>query len=87
METLLRVPGIGPVSARRICSVRRLNPPRWLSDLGGLGVVVQRAAGFMTLRGRKAGSQRWSEQLAFWPASSDEGRDSRTYEFSPGTFR
>ena len=50
-ETLLRVPGIGPVSARRILSARR-----WRSldedALKKLGVVLKRARYFITCSGR-----------------------------------
>ena len=41
-ETLLRVPGIGPVSARRIISARRTGTLRY-EDLKNLGVVLKRA--------------------------------------------
>lgn len=87
LEQLLRVPGIGVVSATRICNVRRRTPPRSLADLRSLGVVVQRAAGFLTLRGRRAATARWTEQLALWPAGSEVGKRVQTYQFSPGTFR
>ena len=51
LETLLRVPGIGPVSARRIVSARRQTPLR-LEDLPKLGVVLKRAQFFVTCGGR-----------------------------------
>ena len=50
-EMLLRVPGIGPVSARRIVSARRQTPLR-LEDLPKLGVVLKRAQFFVTCGGR-----------------------------------
>ena len=50
-HTLLRVPGIGVVSARRILSARR-----WRSldhtALGKLGVVLKRAQYFITCSGK-----------------------------------
>ena len=50
-HTLLRVPGIGVVSARRILSARR-----WRSldhtTLGKLGVVLKRAQYFITCSGK-----------------------------------
>ena len=52
LETLLRVPGIGPVSARRIVSARRQTPLR-LEDLPKLGVVLKRAIYFITCGGRQ----------------------------------
>lgn len=50
-ETLLRVPGIGPVSARRIVSARRSSTLRY-EDLKKLGVVLKRAQYFITCGGR-----------------------------------
>lgn len=86
-DELLRVPGIGPRSARAIVETRRHNVFRGLADLRTLGVVVTRAAGFLTLGGRKLSDVRWAEQLAFWSAESDAGVRAVPYEFSPGTFR
>lgn len=86
-ELLLRVPGIGPAAARRLCATRRTAAPRDLADLRRLGVLVGRAAGFLTLRGRRLRMERWSEQLGLWPAGAAVGMPARTYEFSPGTFR
>ena len=50
-ETLLRVPGIGPISARRIVSARRHGTLRF-EDLKKLGVVLKRAQFFITCGGR-----------------------------------
>lgn len=50
-ETLLRVPGIGVVSARRILSARR-NGRLHVDDLKKLGVVMKRAQYFLTASGR-----------------------------------
>jgi putative DNA modification/repair radical SAM protein len=50
---LLRVPGIGPRSARRILNARRDAPLRRLADLGRLGVIVKRAHTYLTLAGRR----------------------------------
>ena len=56
-ETLLRVPGIGPVSARRVLSARRSSTLRY-EDLKKLGVVLKRAQFFITCAGRvRAGLQ------------------------------
>lgn len=52
---LLRVPGIGPVSARRIMKVRKIQKLSDLAQLKNLGVVVKRAAPFLLLAGRPAG--------------------------------
>ena len=50
-ETLLRVPGIGPISARRIVSARRHGTLRF-EDLKKLGVVLKWAQFFITCGGR-----------------------------------
>lgn len=50
-EALLRVPGIGVVSARRILVARRSSALR-REDLGKLGVVLKRAQYFLTCSGR-----------------------------------
>ena len=61
-ETLLRVPGIGPTSARRIVSARRCGTLRF-EDLKKLGVVLKRAQYFITCGGRIP------EGLRFSPAT------------------
>lgn len=86
-EQLLRVPGIGPGSARRIVAERGGNVFRGLADLRKLGVVTTRAAGFLTLAGRRLQTVRWSEQLGFWAPEEEVGKAQLIYEFSPGTFR
>ena len=52
-ETLLRVPGVGVVSARRILIARRTGPLH-ADDLKKLGVVMKRAQYFLTCSGRLA---------------------------------
>jgi predicted DNA-binding helix-hairpin-helix protein len=86
-ETLVRVPGIGPVVARRLVAERSGAVLRGLADLRALGVVTTRAAGFVTLRGRRLQTTRWTEQLGFWAPEEEAGRYHLTYEVSPGTFR
>lgn len=86
-EQLVRVPGIGPGSARRIVAERGMAVLRTLADLRGLGVVTTRAAGFLTLNGRRLQSVRWTEQLGFWGPDDDTGQHHLVYGVSPGTFR
>jgi predicted DNA-binding helix-hairpin-helix protein len=86
-EDLVRVPGIGPASARRLVQERRGLTLRTLRDLRGLGVVTTRAGGFLTLRGRRLQTTRWTEQLGFWAPEDEAGRHHLRYEVSPGTFR
>ena len=52
-EVLLRVPGIGVVSARRILSARKWGSLTF-SDLKKLGVVLKRAQYFITCSGKTA---------------------------------
>ncbi len=86
-EELLRVPGIGPVVARRLVSERGDTVLRGLADLRKLGVVTTRAGGFITLRGRRLQTSRWTEQLGFWAPEDEVGTYHVVYEVSPGTFR
>jgi len=81
------VPGVGPVAARRIVAERAGAVLRGLADLRGLGVVTTRAGGFLTLRGRRLQTTRWTEQLGFWAPEEEAGRYHLTYQVSPGTFR
>lgn len=50
MEELLRIPGVGNVSAMRIVRQRRLSAVKF-DDLKKIGVVVKRAKYFMTCCG------------------------------------
>jgi len=86
-ETLVRVPGIGPLSARRIVTERHATAIRSLADLRKLGVITKRASGFVTLRGRRLNPVRWEQQLGIWRPEEEIGTYHRVYEVSPGTFR
>jgi predicted DNA-binding helix-hairpin-helix protein len=86
-SALIRVPGIGPATASRIVAERRAVTLRGLGDLRRLGVVTSRAAGFLTLGGRRLQTLRWAEQLGFWSAEEEAGVPQVLYEVSPGTFR
>lgn len=61
-EMLLRVPGVGLTSARRIIAARRSTNLRW-EDLKKLGVVVKRAQFFLLCSGKMQNG------LRFTPAS------------------
>ena len=61
-ETLLRIPGVGVTSARRILSARRVGPLH-IDGLRKLGVVMKRAQYFLTASGKMA------EGLRFTPDS------------------
>ena len=86
-DQLVRVPGVGPRSARRLVDERGRTVIRGLGDLRRFGVVTARAGGFLTLRGRRLQSVRWTEQLALWRPEDEIGVRHEVYEFSPGTFR
>lgn len=86
-EELVRVPGIGPVAARRVVSQRRSVLVRGLADLRKLGVITNRAGGFLTLRGKRLQSTRWTQQLGFWAPEQEAGMYHGVYQVSPGTFR
>ena len=86
-EELVRVPGIGPLAARRIVAQRNSVVFRGLADLRKLGVVAPRACGFLTLRGRRLQTTRWTEQLGFWAPEDEVGAHHVVYQVSPGTFR
>jgi predicted DNA-binding helix-hairpin-helix protein len=86
-EELVRVPGIGPLSARRIVDQRATTHLRSLADMGKLGVATTRAGGFLMLRGRRLQTVRWTEQLGFWAPEDEVGIHHIVYQVSPGTFR
>ncbi len=86
-EELVRVPGFGPGTARRIVAERGATVIRNLADLRKLGAATTRAAGFITISGRRMQTVRWEEQMGFWGDDEDVGRPQMLYSVSPGTFR
>lgn len=58
---LLRIPGIGPKSARTILSFRRHTLLKNLSELGRIGINTNRVAPFILLNGRRP-----DRQISFW---------------------
>ena len=52
-----------------------------------LGVVTIARGGFLTLRGRRLQTARWTEQLGFWAPEDEVGTHHVVYQVSPGTFR
>ena len=65
IEILLRVPGIGPVSAKRICSIRSRGLSGIPEDLKKLGVVLKRAAPYSLWEGRALSAGRSQDELPF----------------------
>jgi predicted DNA-binding helix-hairpin-helix protein len=86
-EDLVRVPGIGPLAARRIVTHRAGTVFRTLADLRRIGVLTTRAGGFLTLGGRRLQTKRWTQQLGFWAPEDEVGTYHVVYQVSPGTFR
>ena len=73
-EVLLRVPGIGPVSAKRIISARRTGQLQF-EDLKKLGVVLKRAQFFITCCGKMRSGLRFSAAtLAQQLAAIEQGQ-------------
>lgn len=54
---LLRVPGFGERTVRRIIEARKIQPIRNLADLARLAPLAQKAAPFILIRGKKARAQ------------------------------
>jgi predicted DNA-binding helix-hairpin-helix protein len=65
-EELLRVPGLGPQSVRRILRWRRRGTIRELEDLKKAGAIAQRAASFLLLDGKRP-----PHQLPLWTVWPD----------------
>lgn len=61
-DTLMRIPGIGAVSARRIVHQRRLSAVKF-DDLKKMGVVLKRAKYFLTCSGRYYGEKRFEPEV------------------------
>ncbi len=74
LDQLLRVPGIGPKSARKILQVRRQYKLRSPMELKNMGISLKRAQKFITFDGKCFDSSRWLldpnryqyEQLSFF---------------------
>ncbi len=60
-EQLLRIPGIGPISADRILSARRTRKIKSIEQLSRMRIDAARAAPFVLLDGRAT-----TRQLSFW---------------------
>ena len=52
LELLLRVPGVGPVGARRIVAARKAGPLTF-DDLARLRITLKRARHFLTCSGKR----------------------------------
>ncbi len=81
---LRRVPGLGPRTVERLLALRGAITGFTARDIGRLGGVASRAAGFLAFRGRRLALLHLQESL-FPPERIPE--PPRLYDFSPGTFR
>ncbi|MGN0171951.1 MAG: putative DNA modification/repair radical SAM protein [Acutalibacteraceae bacterium] len=75
-ETLLRVPGLGVVSVKRILSARRSKTLDF-DDLKKLGVVLKRAVYFITCKGRLKPGVKLDDRFAYENLTADARRDKR----------
>ena len=66
-EALVRVPGIGPTTARALVAGRRRCVIRWSGDLRSAGVDMARAGWFLALHGRRLASAPRHRQLRLFP--------------------
>jgi len=62
-EELLRIPGIGPVTASRILRLRRERSINSLEQLQKIRVVVKRAAPFVLINGHPPVSREWGQLI------------------------
>ncbi len=89
-ETLLRVPGLGVKSAKRIVYARRVHSLDF-EDLRKIGVVLKRARYFITCRGRYYSGSRVSEEdirhniATFYRPSEGKARRSDQLSFFSGS--
>jgi putative DNA modification/repair radical SAM protein len=58
-EQLLRVPGIGPKSARKILELRRQYRIKSPLELKSMGISLKRSQSFITISGKSYDSSRW----------------------------
>jgi predicted DNA-binding helix-hairpin-helix protein len=67
-EALVRVPGVGPTTARRLVDGRTRTVLRGVEDLRKAGVDTARAAFYLSLRGRRLATAPAPEQLRLFAA-------------------
>ncbi|MBP2631163.1 MAG: putative modification/repair radical protein, partial [Firmicutes bacterium] len=79
---LLRVPGIGVNSAKRIVTARRMTTLNFES-LKKLGVVLKRAQYFITCKGKKSESFKITEKAILHSLMSEKTRKEYQMKFSP----
>jgi predicted DNA-binding helix-hairpin-helix protein len=66
LEELLRIPGVGPRSAKRILASRRQGKLQDLRDLRNFGAATKRAAPYVLINGRAQTGSSSQTSLALW---------------------
>ncbi len=66
-SVLLRIPGLGERSARRIMSLRRQYKIKTVEELKNIGVVLKRALDFILINGRYFGGTKYLTGSKFFP--------------------
>ena len=82
LDTLLRVPGIGPTGARKIVSARRVGPLHF-EDLKKLRIVLKRAAYFITCSGRYMQGIKFDHDFIYHNLVADTRRQPASLPFAP----
>ncbi|WP_371381133.1 putative DNA modification/repair radical SAM protein [Sporomusa aerivorans] len=80
-QNLLRVPGIGVTSAKRILSVRRTATLNF-DSLKKLGVVLKRAQYFITCNGKRADGIKNSQSVMLQALLSEKALEIKRWDFS-----
>lgn len=81
-EMLLRVPGIGPMSAMRILKARRAGALSF-DDLKKIGVVMKRAMYFITCKGKMYPGVRLTHSFIYENLTADARRNPKGLPFAP----
>jgi predicted DNA-binding helix-hairpin-helix protein len=82
LELLLRVPGIGPIGARKIVKARRMGKLSF-DDLKKLGIVLKRAAYFITSDGKLMPGARFEPAFIYRNLVADTKRSPGSAPIAP----
>lgn len=82
LETLLRVPGIGPIGARKIVKARRMGSLSF-DDLKKLNIVLKRAAYFITSSGKAMPGVRFEPSFIYRNLVADTRRNPGSAPIAP----
>lgn len=82
LETLLRIPGIGPTGARKIVTARKSGALRF-EDLRKMRIVLRRAAYFITCSGKYMPGIRFEQDFIYHNLVADTSRQPSGLSFAP----